>query len=203
MKSYPAIATLEFDDIPLGMQVVDALIKKAPISVIKCGVISPGRYLTLMAGSTASVDESFSEGVFLAGAQLVDSCFLPDIAVGLYQAIFGLKTACGDGAIGVLETDTVSSNIRAMERVLKSTIVQLLELRTADSLLNGKGLSIINGELHDVEEAMEIATAYLEAERRTARHRILTAPHEAMATLIHASTSFGDNPLTNLNGEIP
>ncbi len=203
MKKYPAIATLEFRDIAVGMHTTDALIKKAPISLVKCGVISHGRYLALIAGSTASVEESYHEGLYRAKENLIDHVFLPDIAPPLHDAVFGKRAPCQDGAIGVIETDTTSCNIRAAELALKGTTVDLIELRVADSLLHGKGVSIYNGVLHDIEAAMDIAVAYLEEKKHPVIHRIITMPHEALAAQINFSTSFGDAQSTNLHGELP
>ena len=203
MKKYPAIATLEFKDIAVGMHTTDALIKKAPISLVKCGTISHGRYLTLIAGSTASVEESYHEALYWAKDNLIDHVFLPDIASTLHDAVFGKRAPCKDGAIGIVETATTSCNIRASELALKGTTVDLIELRLADSLLHGKGVSIFNGELHDIEAAMDIVVSYLEDKKHPVVHRIITSPHEALAAQINFSTSFGEGQLTNLNGELP
>lgn len=203
MKKYPAIATLEFKDIAVGMYTTDALVKKAPISLLKCGTISHGRYLTLIAGSTASVDVSYNEGLFVAQDGLLDHVFLPDIADPLHDAILGKRLSCKEGAIGIIETHTASCNLLATERMLKGTPVNLIELRIADSLLQGKAVSIVNGELYDVEAAVELAVAYLTEKQHAVMHRLITAPHEALAAQINFSTAFGDAQLTNLNGELP
>ncbi len=203
MKNYPAIATLEFKEIAVGMHTTDALIKKAPISLVKCGTISRGRYLTLIAGSTASVDESYHEALYRAEGALIDHVFLPDIAPALHDAVFGKRVTCRDGAIGILETETTSCNIRAAELALKGTTVELLELRLADSLLHGKGVSLFHGELYDIEAALDIAVFYLEDKQHRVVHKIITSPHEALAAQINYSTTFGEAQLTNLNGELP
>lgn len=203
MKKYPAIATLEFKDIAVGMHTTDALIKKAPISLVKCGTISRGRYLTLIAGSTASVDESYHEGLYWAKENMIDHVFLPDIDFSLHDAVFGKRVPCRDSAIGIVETETTSCNIRAAELALKGTTVDLIELRLADSLLHGKGVSIFNGELYDIEAALDIAVTYLQDKQHHVVHKIITSPHEALAAQINYSTSFGDAQLTNLNGELP
>lgn len=203
MKRYPAIATLEFRDIAVGMHATDALLKKAPISLLKCGTISHGRYLTLIAGSTASVEESYAEGLFWGQDNLLDHVFLPDVADPLYEAIFGHRVACGEGAIGIIETETSSCNILATERMLKGTPVTLVELRIADSLLHGKGVSIVYGELYDVEAAVEMAVDFLSLKQRSVSHKVITRPHEALAAQIQWSTSFGEAQSTNLNGELP
>ena len=55
MKDYPAIAVLEFGSIADGIYSTDAMLKKAPIAMIKSGTVSGGRYLIILGGSTASV----------------------------------------------------------------------------------------------------------------------------------------------------
>ncbi len=203
MKRYPAIATLEFRDITVGMHATDALLKKAPISLLKCGVISQGRYLSLIAGSTASVQESYEEGLFWGKDGVIDHVFLPDVADPLYEAVFGHRAACQGGAIGIIETQTSSCNILATERMLKGTPVTLVELRIADSLLHGKGVSIVSGELYDVEAAVEMAVDFLAAKQRPVLHKVITQTHEALAAQIEWNTSFGDAASTNLHGELP
>ena len=73
MKKYPAIAIVELASIADGIYCTDALLKKAPIAMIKSGTVSHGRYLIVIGGSTASVEESLA-------------CFfralLPDVARG-------------------------------------------------------------------------------------------------------------------------
>ncbi len=202
MKKYPAIATLEFKDITAGMHATDALVKKAPISLLKCGTISHGRYLTLIAGSTASVEESYEEGLFWARDALLDHIFLPDVADPLYDAIFGKRQTCRDGAIGIIETPTASCNVLATERMLKGTPVDLIELRLADALLHGKAVSIVCGELYDVEAAIELAVLYLQDKQRPVSQKIITSPHEALAAQINFNTAFGEAQCTNLNGEL-
>ena len=72
MKKHPALAIVEFSDIPTGMFATDAMLKKAPIAFVKCGTISRGRYLTLIGGTTASVDESLAEGLVHGGDSVLD-----------------------------------------------------------------------------------------------------------------------------------
>lgn len=203
MKSYPAIATLEFSNIASGMHATDAAIKRAPISLLKCGTISHGRYFTLIAGSTASVEESYEEGLFWGRDTLIDHVYLPDVATPLNDAIFGARVSAGEGALGVIETDTASCNIRATERALKGTPVTLIELRLADSLLHGKAVSIVNGELHDVEAAMELAVAYLDGTGHGATWKVITRPHDAFTAQINLNTNFSEAESINLNGELP
>jgi len=190
MKQYPALASIEFRGIAVGMYATDAMLKKSPISLIRCGTISQRRYLAILGGTTASVDEAFNEGLFWGKDAILDHTFLPDVHQRLHDAILGAQRATGTGSIAVLETDTVSCNLRAAEMALKGTPVELLEVRMGDTQMGGHGLSIFQGDLHDIEAAMDIALGFLDAKNYTYTHRILTSPHEAMVDQINASTRF-------------
>ena len=63
MKQYPTLAVIEFASIADGIYCADALLKKAPISMIKAGTASQGRYLIILGGSTAAVEESLNEAL--------------------------------------------------------------------------------------------------------------------------------------------
>ena len=203
MKTYPAIALLEFRDVTVGIYATDALVKKAPIAVLKSGTISQGRYLTLIGGTTASVLESYEEGLLYGKDSVVDHVLLPDVHPAVHDGILGRRG--GDswtGALGVIETETVACNVRAAERALKATGVDLVELRLSDSWLAGKGISIYHGDLHDIEEAVAVAVADLEERSIPALHRVITSPHEATTQQIARSTHFVGSELLDLEGEI-
>lgn len=202
MKAYPAIATIEFRDIPTGAWTADAMIKKAPIAALQCGIISDGRYLILVGGTPAAVEESYSEGLFLGKENILDHVFLPDVHPALHDALLLKKrNACRGEALAVLETQTVSCNVRAVERALKGTPVVLVELRAADPLLNGKAVSMLHGALHDIQSAVELSADFLREQQFDVQSRILTAPHEALALRINAGTSFEGARVQKLGGE--
>lgn len=201
MKAYPAIATLEFRDIAVGIYTTDVMVKQAPISVLKCGTISRGRYLTLIGGSTASVQESYEEGLLAGAGSVIDHVFLPDIHEELHAAILGKRNPSKGEAVGILETSTVSSNFLATEVALKNTSVTLVELRYGDSLLAGKAVSIVHGILHDVEASIRAAVDRLTAADIPVSHRVITRPDEAIYSEINQDTTFHSGKPLGLDGE--
>ena len=48
------------------------MVKRAPIAVLRAGTITRGRWLTLIGGSTASVEESLSAGLMEGGGAAID-----------------------------------------------------------------------------------------------------------------------------------
>ena len=190
MKSQPAFASIEFSSVPAGLFAADALLKKSPISMIRSGTIGAGRFLILLAGTTASVAEAHEEALFHGGLQIADDCFLPDIHPALYDALLGNVRQMGDGPLLIFETPTVSCNVQAIERAMKGVPVTLIEFRTGGAQLGGRGLSILQGDLYDIEAAQEIALSSLETRGIPAQHRVLTAPHDALLAQISVSTRF-------------
>ena len=202
MKSFPAFASIEFNSVPVGLFAADALLKKSPISMIRTGTIGAGRFLILVAGTTASVAEAHEEALFHGGLQVADDAFLPDIHPALYDAILGNVRQMGEGPLWILETPTISCNIQAIERALKGVTVALIEFRAGDPRMHGRGLAIVQGDLYDIQVAQEIALSVLETRGIPAQHRVLTSPHEALLQQIAVSTRFDLAQPLALEGEI-
>ncbi|HEV2720402.1 MAG TPA: BMC domain-containing protein [Thermoanaerobaculia bacterium] len=202
MKKASALAVIDYEDIPAGVYAVDAILKKAPIAFVRAGTVSRGRYLVLFGGSTASTQESLGEALATTRPAVLDYAFLPDIHPSLYDAVFGTKKRT-TGSLLILETDTASSIVRAVEAALKGTPVDLIEVRLSDTGLAGKGIALLTGTLHDVDAAAVLAAAGTgsEAPPRGFSHRIIAAPHDVLERDITAATRFDAAPLLDLDGE--
>ncbi len=202
MKKTSALAVLDFANIPTGMWAVDAILKKAPIAFMRAGTVTRGRYLVVFGGSTAATAESLAEALALSGAAVIDHALLPDAHPALFDAISGARKK-SEGSLLIMETETASSIVRAVEAALKGTPVELIELRLSDVGLAGKGIALIAGSLHDVEAAAVLAAAGAGVDAPPPRgfsHRLIAAPHEIVEQ-ITAATRFDTAPLLDLDGE--
>lgn len=201
MKRAPALAIIEFGEVPTGIYATDAMLKKSPIAFVRSGTITRGRYLTVIGGSPASVEESAAEGLARGGSCVIDHLVLADVHPAVWEAMMGERRTAGGGALAIVETDTVATTVRVAELALKGTPVELVEIRMADGGLSGKGIGIYRGELHDVEAALEIVLAWLPAGSGGIRHTVVSAPHEALARQLAAGSAFGVAALLDLDGE--
>ncbi len=201
MKMCPAIAAFEFDDIPAGVVATDAMLKRAPIAFFKSGTITRGRYLTLLGGTTASVEEAALEGARCAEGHVVDQVMLADVHPRLYDAVLGSRRPRGSGSLGIVETATVAAAIRGAEAALKGTPVELVEIRLADVGLAGKALLVFVGDLHHMEAAVAMAVAAAQQRPTAVSYRIIPAPHEAMTSQADHGSYFGSALLIELKGE--
>ena len=201
MRKYPAIAVIEFASIADGIYCTDSLLKKAPIAMIKSGTVSHGRYLIIIGGSTASVEESLNEALAIGQAGVLDHTFLPDVHIKVHDALLGQRVSVEKDAVAILETNTVAANVRAAELAVKGTEVRLVELRLAEYEMSGKAISVYNGQLPEIDAAMELAGNFLRDRKEYVQHRIISQPHEALTRHLADGTGFsGANP-RKLEGE--
>ncbi|MFH1178051.1 MAG: BMC domain-containing protein [Acidobacteriota bacterium] len=201
MKTHPALAAIEFSDIPAGILATDALLKQAPIAFIRCGTITHGRFLTLFGGTTAAVEESFAQGLRAGGSCVIDRVLLPDVHPELYAGVQGSRNRVGREALALVETATAAASLLVAEAALKGTPVSLIEIRLADGGLAGKGVSIYQGALHDLEAAMQLAEVVLQGRGQTASTRIIPAPADALLQALAAGTRFASAAVLELDGE--
>ena len=201
MNKYPAIAVIEFSSIADGIYTADAILKKASIAMIKGGTVSRGRYLIIIGGSTGSIEESLNEALEVGQASRLDHVFLPDVHEQVHDAVLGQRQPMTQDAVAILETDTVAANVRAAELALKGTAVRLVELRLAEYEMSGKAISLFNGELPDVQAAMELAGEFLRGRKEYVQHRIISRPHESLTQHLADGTRFAANKPLDLGGE--
>jgi microcompartment protein CcmL/EutN len=203
MKKTSSLAVVDFANIPAGVCAVDAILKKAPIAFVRAGTVTRGRYLLVFGGSTASTAESLEEALSTSGQAVLDHTLLSDVHPALFDAVFGARRKSA-GSLLIMETETASSIVRAVEAAVKGTPVELIELRLSDTGLAGKGIAFLAGRLHDVEAAAVLASAGAGVDAPPPRgfsHRLIAAPHEIVEREITATTRFESAPLLKLDGE--
>ncbi len=184
----PALALLELDSIAAGIQTGDAMAKRAPIDVIRAGTVHPGKYLVLVGGAVADVEEALDAGREAGASSILDVVFLPNVHPELVAAIRGERRAAAGEALGVIETATVAAIIEAADAGLKGARVRLLELRLADDL-GGKGYLLFDGPVADVQAAVEIGAGRIAGSPGLA-WRVIPQLHAEMADNLAADARF-------------
>ena len=153
------MALLEFNTIAIGVLASDLMVKKAPIALLRCGTIHPGRYLVLIGGSVASTQEAYATGMQLGEQEgaLSGSVFLGDVHPYLHDAVLGKRRDLAGDALAVVETHSSPALLAAVDAAIKSTPVMLSEVRLGDDL-GGHALAFLSGDLSDVEVALDICS---------------------------------------------
>ena len=184
----PALALLELDSIAAGIEAGDAMAKRAPIDVIRAGTVHPGKYLVLVGGAVADVEEALEAGRDVAAAAVLDVVFLPNVHPDVVAAMRGARGEAAGEALGIIETATVAAIIEAADAGCKGARVRLLELRLADDL-GGKGYLLFDGPVAEVEAAVELGSARIAGAPGLVR-RVIPQLHGEMAENLAADGRF-------------
>ena len=186
-----ALALIEFDSIAAGVLAVDRMLKQAPIALLKCGSVHPGRYLALVGGSVASTEEAHGMGVAVAREKdaLCDEIFLPDPHPLLIAAVGGIRTAPQGESVGVVEVSGSPGLLRGVDAALKALPVDRVEIRLADDL-GGRALAVFDGQLPDVQEALAVTADRLGGRAALCGSSLLPRLDDTLREVLAAGTTF-------------
>ncbi len=185
----PAIALLELSSIAIGIRAGDAMVKRAPVEVTFAGTVHPGKYLVLVGGDVASVEEAYGAGLDAGHDALIDRILLPAVHPELAACLRGKPGTMIGEALGVVETRTAAATIGAADRGLKGADVSLAEIRLADQL-GGKAYCVFAGSVSDVEAAVEIAVAGLPGPDSLIAQVVIPQFHDEMRANLVGSPEF-------------
>ncbi len=175
----PAIALIELSSIARAMRTGDAMVKRAEVRVAMAEAVSPGKYLILITGNEAEVEESWLAGKADAGDALVSELYLPGVHAAVIEAVHGVALDRDlQDSLGVLELGNVGAAIVAADACCKEAPVRLLELRLAKGI-GGKGVFTFGGELWDVQASMEAALSSIEERRCVLGQEVIARPDPA------------------------
>ena len=156
------------------------MLKRAPVLLVRADAISPGKFLVLVEGSVAAVEESFRVGADVAGDRIVDRLFLPQPHDDLWPALAGdARAAGGVDSLGIVETTTVVATLAAADAAVKAARVRITEMQLGRGI-GGKAFFTVTGPLAEVEAAVEAAVGVIDAERVNTTE-IIAAPHADLA----------------------
>ena len=173
-----ALGVIELGTIIRGYRVLDAMVKRSPITVRAAYPVSTGKFLIFVEGGVAEVDEAMQAGRPAAGNQLLADLFLPYCHPQLWDGLFQKFKRTPIDALGLFECHTVVDAILGADVALKAAEVNLAALHLAAGI-GGRAYFVVSGELFDAEAAIEAALDRID-EPRIIEHDVLFAPHDDM-----------------------
>jgi microcompartment protein CcmL/EutN len=200
---FPALALLELSGVAAGLAVVDAMVKRSPIAMLKMGTVHPGRFLIMIGGSVASVAEAYDEGSQRGGEQLLDRIVLPDIHPRVLDAALGTLVEPAGEALGILEAKHTASLLGAIDAAVKACAITVTQIRLADDL-GGKAFALLHGSLADLEAALDIGEQLLGPRMLEAR-ALLPRLDDTLREILSLGSGFASCGLSSPAGaeEIP
>jgi microcompartment protein CcmL/EutN len=180
----PALALIELQSIARGHRVADAMLKRAPVILLRAEPVSPGKFLVLVAGDVASVEESFLVGVDVAADRLVDKLLLQQAHEQLWPALRGEAAPKEIESLGIVETHNVAATVLGGDAAAKGARVRIIAMQLARGI-GGKAFFTVTGPLDEVEAAVEAAITVV-APSAIHTTEIIPAPHGDLVAALTA-----------------
>ena len=154
---------------------LDAIAKRAPVTVRRAGAVSPGKFVILYGGELEATRESHQAALEVAGSDIVDELLLPGAHAALLAAIDAAITTEPGDAVGNAEMTTVAAAVCAADVALKAGDVAIPRLHLAVGV-GGKGWFTLAGALAEVEAALAAVRAAAREDRLVAIE-LIARPH--------------------------
>jgi len=177
---HEAIGLIELNSVARGFLVCDAMAKKAPIEILEASPICPGKFIVLIAGKVAPVEESLTVGRETGKENIIDELFLPHIHKQVIPSFSCSNSVKILDALGIIETLSVASTIVAADIAAKATNITLIESRLAKGL-GGKAYVTLTGTIADVEASVEAGKNHAAKLGFLVNTTVIPAPHSTLS----------------------
>lgn len=156
------LGAVELTSIARGYLVADAMVKRAPVMVLDSRAYCPGKFLIVVSGDVASVEEAVDVAEELSGSSLFGRILIPNLSPQVIGAINReVELADGDErleTVGIVEAFSAVAIVDGADAAVKAADVVLQSVNLLEGL-GGKAYLITAGLLTDVNAAVEAARA--------------------------------------------
>ena len=178
MKPGNAIGVIELSSISKGFEVQDAVLKFTIVEKLLARTICSGKYLILVRGEIGDVEACLAQARETGGYAVVNALIIPHVDEKVFPAIAGstpLESTETDG-MGILETFSVASAIKAADFAVKEADITLLRIHAAMAI-GGKGLVVMTGNIEALKSALRPAVEFLGEDGTLGEYTLITRPH--------------------------
>jgi len=149
-----ALAMVEYYSVANGITALDIITKTAEVDILTAQTICPGKYMILFSGELGAVNASLEAARRVSGE--VDEFILGSPHPDIFPAIKGKLDLPEKTALGLLETYSGASAIKAADTAAKTAVVNLAEIRISHGMC-GKSTVLFTGDVSAVSAALESA----------------------------------------------
>ena len=174
---FKAIGVIELKSIPKGVEATDAALKSAGVDMVSAHPSCPGKYEIILTGSISNVTASVDHVLSKFEGYVIDSSIMGRIDEQVIKALFGTQKTEKKGSLGLIETFSAATTIKAADIAVKTARVEIFDLRVSRGM-GGKGVVMLVGEVGDVTAAVEAGSAYAKTSGQLSSESIIAAPHE-------------------------
>jgi microcompartment protein CcmL/EutN len=133
----------------------------------------------ILTGSISNVTAAVNHVLSRFDGYVIDSSVMGRIDEQVITALFGTQTTAKKGALGLIETFSAATTIKAADIAVKTARVEIFDLRVSRGM-GGKGVVMLTGEVGDVTAAVEAGANYASQSGQLSSQAIIAAPHEGL-----------------------
>jgi microcompartment protein CcmL/EutN len=176
---YKAVGVIELKNIPKGVEATDAALKSAGVEMVSAHPSCPGKYEIILTGTISNVTAAVSHVQSKFDGYIIDSSVMGRIDEQVIAALFGTQTGEKKGSLGLIETYSAATTIKAADIAVKTARVAIYDLRVSRGM-GGKGVIMLTGEVGDVTAAVEAGANYAKQSGQMSSQAVIAAPHEGL-----------------------
>lgn len=175
-----AIGMVELNSIAQGLEVADGMLKRAEVDLLVAKTTCPGKYMVLVSGDVAAVENSVTQGQEIAGVALVDSFIIPNVHESILPALTASTVLREIQALGVIEGFSIASLIEAADAAVKAADVEPLRIHIAFGI-GGKSYVVLTGEVSAVRAAVAVGAKLLAQRGLLVKDIVIPRPAPSLA----------------------
>lgn len=179
-----AIGIIEVSSIARGIELCDKMIKASEVDVLEALPMCPGKYVIIIGGRVADVENSVNVAAKEAGTALIDKLLIPNIDEQVFKAVNNTSSIDKIEALGIIETFSVASGILAADTAVKAASVNLIEVRLSRGM-GGKSCITITGSVGNVKAAVSAGCEVISQDGLLAGFSVIPSPHEELKRFIY------------------
>ena len=171
-----ALGMIETNSIPVGVNAGDAMLKAATVELVAAQPVCAGKYIVIVTGEVAAVNESVDAGKAAAGSLLVDSMVISHVHDQVPKAINACNEIGRVASVGVMEAFSLCTAVVVADAAVKAADVQLIDIRLGRGL-GGKSFITMTGEVAAVRAAVSAGEKKPEAHGMLSESVVIPSPH--------------------------
>ncbi|MDR2457350.1 MAG: BMC domain-containing protein [Clostridiales Family XIII bacterium] len=173
------IGMLELSSISRGFYIADKMIKISKVEIITASSTCPGKYIIIVHGDTASVENSVKTGEKFAEGFFVDSIIISNVEEQVFPAITGTYIPENIEALGIVESFSMANMLISADAILKSAMLSPIDLRLGTGL-GGKAYFTFTGEVSAVETGVNTAKKIAKKDGLLLNAEVIPSPAEEL-----------------------
>ena len=183
MVNKNSIGLVEFKTVPVAAYAVDAMLKSANVDLVFAAPVCPGKYVAIVCGDVSAVKTSVKTAVEEGDTYCLSSQVLTNIHPDVFPALSGVSLTTELRSLGLLESMSAITAVRAADIAAKAANVRLVDVRLARGL-GGKSYIMLTGEVSSVKTAIKTCEDQLADQGDIVSSAVISQPHSQLRDAI-------------------